>query len=142
MKSCGSRRRGSVVPLSPTFREESFGDLPGWSEDDHRAAFAAFRRSAFHAPVKPYRTGSLGVDFNAFAEAYAEARAVSAPDRSEARSFFERHFVPMLVRAENGSGLVTGVYEPEGEASPGRTKRFIVPLLARPADLIDIDDDS
>lgn len=128
------------MPLSPTFSEKSFDDLPGWGEDDHAAAFAAFRRSAFHAPIKPYRTGSLGVDFSAFAEAYAEARAVSDPNLSQARSFFERHFVPMLVRAENGSGLVTGFYEPEVEASPVRTERFTVPLLSRPADLIDIDD--
>jgi membrane-bound lytic murein transglycosylase A len=128
------------VPLSSTFSETSFSDLPGWSGDDHAAAFAAFRRSAFHAPVKPYRTGSLGVDFNAFADAYAEARAVSAPNRWQARSFFERHFVPMLVRTENGPGLVTGFYEPEVEASPVRTERFTVPLLSRPADLIDIDD--
>ncbi|CDX35529.1 MltA domain protein [Mesorhizobium sp. SOD10] len=130
------------MPLSSTFSEKTFGDLPGWGEDDHLAAFAAFRRSAFHAPVKPYRSGLLGVDFNAFAEAYAEARAVSAPNRSEARSFFERHFVPMLVKAENGSGLVTGFYEPEVDASPVRTERFTVPLLSRPADLIDIDDDN
>ncbi|TIR17637.1 MAG: transglycosylase [Mesorhizobium sp.] len=128
------------MPLSPIFSEKSFDDLLGWSEDDHAAAFAAFRRSAFHAPIKPYRTGSLGIDFNAFAEAYAEARAVSTPNRSEARSFFERHFVPMLVSAENGSDLVTGFYEPEVEASPVRTGRFTVPLLSRPADLIDIDD--
>lgn len=128
------------MPLSPTFSEKSFSDLPGWDEDGHVEAFAAFRRSAFHAPLKPYRTGSLGVDFNAFAEAYAEARAVSAPNRLEARSFFERHFVPMLVKGESGSGLVTGFYEPEVEASPVRTARFAVPLLSRPADLLDIDD--
>ncbi|TIV26089.1 MAG: transglycosylase, partial [Mesorhizobium sp.] len=77
------------MPLSLIFSEKSFDDLPGWGEDDHAAAFAAFRRSAFHAPIKPYRTGSLGVDFNAIAEAYAEARAISAPNRSQARSFFE-----------------------------------------------------
>ncbi|WP_027169581.1 murein transglycosylase A [Mesorhizobium sp. WSM3224] len=128
------------MPLSSTFSEKSFGDLTGWGEDDHVAAFAAFRRSAFHVPVKPYRTGSLGVDFSAFAEAYAEARAVSAPNRSDARAFFERHFVPMLVKADNGAGLVTGFYEPEVEASPARTEQFVVPLLSRPADLIDIDD--
>ena len=128
------------MPLSSAFSEKSFSDLPGWDEDDHVSAFSAFRRSAFHAPVKPYRSGSLGVGFDAFAAAYAEARAVSAPNRSGARSFFERHFVPMLVKADNGAGLVTGFYEPEVEASPTRTERFVVPLLSRPADLIDIDD--
>ncbi|TIV46054.1 MAG: transglycosylase, partial [Mesorhizobium sp.] len=90
------------MPLFPTFSEKSFGDLPGWDEDDHLAAFAAFRRSAFHVLTKPYRTGSLGIDFNAFAGAYAEARSVSPANRSQARSFFERHFVPVLVPADNG----------------------------------------
>ncbi|TIW17658.1 MAG: transglycosylase, partial [Mesorhizobium sp.] len=73
------------MPLSPTFSEKSFGDLPGWDEGDHLAAFAAFKRSAFHVLAKPYRTGSLGVDFNAFAAAYAEARTVSPANRYEAR---------------------------------------------------------
>ncbi|RWA59021.1 murein transglycosylase A [Mesorhizobium sp.] len=129
------------MPLSSTFSEKTFGDLPGWAEDDHLTAFVAFKRSALHVLTKPYRTGALGVDFNAFAEAYAEARSVSPANRSEARSFFERHFVPALVAAENGgAGLVTGFYEPEVEASPVKTERFVVPLLSRPADLIDIDD--
>ncbi|MDX8521017.1 murein transglycosylase A [Mesorhizobium dulcispinae] len=129
------------MPLSPPFSEKSFGDLPGWGEDDHLDAFTAFKRSALYVPTKPYRTGSLGVDFDAFAGAYAEARSVSPANLSEARSFFERHFVPALVTPENnGAGLVTGFYEPEVEASPVRSERFTVPLLSRPADLIDIDD--
>ncbi|MFC3326578.1 murein transglycosylase A [Mesorhizobium cantuariense] len=135
------------MSLSPLFVEKSFGDLPGWEDDDHLAVFAAFRRSAFHVLTKPYRSGALGVDFDAFAEAYAEARIVSPAnrspflDRKEARAFFERHFVPALVRAETGgAGLVTGFYEPVVEASPVRTDRFCVPLLSRPADLVDIDD--
>ncbi|OHV80012.1 murein transglycosylase A [Mesorhizobium sp. ORS 3428] len=131
------------MSLSSAFSQKSFADLPGWDDDDQLAAFAAFRRSAFHAPVKSYRTGSLGVAFDAFAEAYAEARSVAPANRSEARSFFERHFVPMMVAAENnGAGLVTGFYEPEVEASPVRTERFTVPLLSRPANLIDIDDNN
>ncbi|CAM5581177.1 membrane-bound lytic murein transglycosylase A [Aquamicrobium terrae] len=130
-----------VVPLSPLFRQAAFADLPGWADDDHLAAFAAFRRSALHVPAKPYRTGSLGVDFSAFAEAYAAARTVSPADRCEARAFFETFFVPARVSSEDGGpGLVTGFYEPEAEASPMRTEKFRVPLLSRPADLIDIDD--
>ena len=38
------------------------------------------------------------------------------------------------------SGFVTGFYEPQAEASPIRTAHFRSPLLARPANLIDIDD--
>ncbi|KRB20657.1 MULTISPECIES: murein transglycosylase A [Mesorhizobium] len=128
------------MSLSPLFLEKSFDDLPGWGDDDHLPAFEAFRRSAFHAPVKPYRSGALGVDFSAFTAAYAEARTAPPVNRSEARTFFERHFVPMLVRPETGAGLVTGFYEPQVEASPVRTGRFAVPLLSRPPDLVDVDD--
>ncbi|RWP57602.1 murein transglycosylase A [Mesorhizobium sp.] len=129
------------MSLSQAFREKSFDDLPGWDEDDHLAAFAAFRRSAFHILAKPYRSGGLGVDFNAFTEAYAAARTVSPTDRREARAFFERHFIPAHIAAESGgAGLVTGFYEPVVDASPVRTERFTVPLLSRPADLVDIDD--
>jgi len=129
------------VSLSSLFSEKTFGELPGWDEDDHLAAFAAFRRSAFHVLHKPYRTGALGVRFDAFTEAYAEARAVSPPNRSAAQAFFERHFVPVHVAAENGgAGLVTGFYEPEVEASPVRAAGFTVPLLSRPPDLVDVED--
>lgn len=126
------------MSLSSLFVEKSFTDLPGWEADDHLPAYEAFRRSAFHILTKPYRTGSLGVRFDAFAGAYDEARTVSPANRSAARAFFERHFVPAKVQAEN-AGLVTGFYEPEVEASPVRTDEFTVPLLGRPSDLIDID---
>ena len=128
------------MSLSPLFRESSFEALPGWLEDDHLAAFEAFRRSAFHALTKPYRSGALGVDFAAFAESHAAARTVSPTNRAEARAFFERFFEPALIEAEQG--LVTGFYEPQVEASPVRTDIFQVPLLSRPADLVDIDDDN
>jgi membrane-bound lytic murein transglycosylase A len=126
------------VALSPLFRPVSFDDLPGWRDDDTSAAFAAFRRSADHVPAKPYRSGSLGVAFDAFAEAYAVARAMPAPGLAEAARFFEAFFLP--ARIEAGPGLVTGFYEPKVEASPVRTGRFTVPLLCRPHDLVDIDD--
>ncbi|RUV00963.1 MAG: transglycosylase [Mesorhizobium sp.] len=129
------------MSLSQAFGEKSFDDLPGWDEDDHLAAFAAFRRSAFHVLTKPYRSGGLGVDFNRFTEAYAEARTVVPTDRAQARAFFEHHFIPAHITAEDGgAGLVTGFYEPVVDASPVRTERFTVPLLSRPADLVDIDD--
>ncbi|WP_378946400.1 murein transglycosylase A [Mesorhizobium sp. ANAO-SY3R2] len=129
------------MPLSPAFRQTTFADLPGWAEDDQSAAFDAFRRSAFHVLTKPYRTGALGVAFEAFSEAYAKARACPEISGAEARAFFERHFVPVFVMPEGRpAGLVTGFYEPEVEASPVRTDFFRVPLLSRPADLVDVDD--
>lgn len=131
------------MPLSPLFRPVSFVDLPGWADDDHLPAFEAFRRSALHVPVKPYRTGSLGVDFASFASAYADSRETTVTDGAGARAFFERHFAPAHVSpGEQPEGFVTGFYEPVVAASPVRAGRFTVPLLSRPDDLIDIDDNN
>jgi membrane-bound lytic murein transglycosylase A len=126
------------MSLSALFRPVPFEALAGWAEDDHLAAFEAFRRSAFHVLTKPYRSGALGVDFDAFADGYAAARTVSPANRAEAKAFFERFFTPAQIGAE--PGLVTGFYEPEVEASPVRTETFRVPLLSRPAELIDVGD--
>ena len=73
------------MPLSPAFSLASFDEVPGWRQDDQAPAFEAFRRSAFHVLTKPYRTGSLGVEFAAFDEAYAEARRVEKLDTTGAR---------------------------------------------------------
>lgn len=127
------------MPLAPLFRAVSFGDIPGWARDDHDAAFATFRRSACHGLVTPYRTGSLGVDAGAFRQAFAEAERGLKP--GSGRDFFERHFRPFIVAPEGDTeGFVTGFYEPQVEASPVRTARFSVPLLAVPDDLVKVDD--
>ncbi|MBX3568257.1 MAG: murein transglycosylase A [Rhizobiaceae bacterium] len=128
---------------SPAFRPADFAELPGWRDDDPSQAYQAFRRSAFHVLTRPYRMGSLGVACEAFAPAYDEARATSGLSPGPARDFFERHFAPALVIPDNpAGGLVTGFYEPQVEASAVATPRFRVPLLARPADLVDIDETS
>ena len=70
-----------------------------------------------------------------------DSRETPPGSQAEARAFFERHFVPARVSSgEAKSGFVTGFYEPEVEASPVRTEKFTVPLLSRPADLVDVDD--
>ena len=126
------------MALSPVFQIVSFKDVPGWSRDDHAGAYAAFRRSASHVLTRPYRTGALGIEFDAFSDAYADARG---SESQNAKAFFERHFVPArIIPDDRPAGFVTGFYEPEVEASPIPTDRFSVPLLARPADLVDVDD--
>ncbi|WP_048647221.1 murein transglycosylase A [Nitratireductor soli] len=139
----GSAAHTAAVPaaLSSLLTPVSFDALPGWREDTFLPALRAFTRSAHQVLQKPYRTGSLGIALSAFAEAHAAARAVSVPDETTARTFFESHFIPCRVApADGGHGFVTGYYEPEAEASRTRTERFTVPLYARPADLVDVDD--
>jgi len=130
-----------MLAAGDLFQPVSYADLPGWQVDDALAAFAAFRRSAFHALEKSCRTGSLGIEAAAFEPAFAEARGMDAGE-TEAKAFFERHFVPHRITPSEGAGFVTGYYEPEADASPVRTTSHAVPLYARPADLIDVDDAS
>lgn len=124
------------------FEPTAFAAIAGWDADLKLGAFEAFRRSAFHALEKPYRTGSLGIRFESFSEAYEAARIRPALTDVEAQAFFETFFRPLRVRPDNGQphGLVTGFYEPIVEASPLRSEHFNVPLLVPPADLVPVDD--
>ena len=110
----------------------SFSDLPGWAEDDHEAAFAAFRRTceAVVADKPALRPAAATGD---------DLRAVCAAALSEpgpARAFFETRFAPFEVVPPSGRGFLTGYFEPEYEGSLVRDPAFPTPLLARPDHLV------
>lgn len=129
------------MPLSQHLRVIDYQSLPCWSDDRLGEAFSAFRRSAMRALETPYKSGALGVEAGAFESSFREARILENPDDATARDFFERHFAPCLIYLHEGEqGFVTGFYEPQVEASPVKTAKFSVPLLARPADLVKVDD--
>ena len=131
------------MALSAALRPVAYHDLPGWPDDDASGAFRAFRRSALRSREKSYRTGALGLEAGAFLQAYGDSLQSDDLDAASARAFFETHFVPVhVLPAQGDKGFVTGFYEPEAEASAVRTERFRFPLLSRPGDLVDIDDDN
>lgn len=116
-----------------------FAALEGWAEDDHAAAFGAFRLSAKRILASEPKTRALGIDGAALL-AIARA-ALSAPaelSRGEARQFFETWFEPHETAA--GTAFFTGYYEPEAMASRHRTGRFQTPLHAPPPELIAVDE--
>jgi membrane-bound lytic murein transglycosylase A len=131
--------KAEPAPGDARLEPVGFDDLAGWSEDDHGAAFAVFRRScvsiARSDPVlRP--ASAAGPDLRA-----ACAAALALPNRPashEARRFFETHFQPVHVRPGSGSGFLTGYFEPEYEGSMTRTAEFQTPLLARPEDLVTV----
>jgi membrane-bound lytic murein transglycosylase A len=129
------------MPLSPLLHPVDFTDLPGWERDAQSLAFAAFLRSAAYASAHPYKSGSLGLEAQGFSAAFAAALELTMVGDTEARAFFQKHFVPHRVKpADSTSGFVTSFYEPQIAASPVRTPQFMVPLLSPPSDLIKIDD--
>ena len=134
------------------FSRLSFDDLAGWNDDDHVAALSCFRVSARRMAEKPYSTKQLGVNAGALAvigmDALAMAEAARS-DRDSAKAFFEKWFAPyrIIPNSQSGTaepsdypGFVTGYFEPEVVASAVRTEKFRFPILARPEDLVEIDD--
>jgi membrane-bound lytic murein transglycosylase A len=118
----------------------TFDDLDGWRDDDHAAAFAAFRRGAGVLAEHPPKTRGLGVDGEALGSILAKT-AVLPSDLSadSARDFFETNFTPTAVVTDDSGGFFTGYYEPEVAGSLTATDEFQVPLYRPPADLIEIE---
>ena len=116
------------------FKSMAFADLPGWAQDDHVAAMAAFRQ-ACAAPPKGGRAGDRDALINICAQAQALAEAVTP---EIARNFLETHFQPARMDHGAADGLLTGYYEPElsGSLTPDATHN--VPVLKRPDDLVDV----
>ena len=131
-----SRPGFDLVPLG-------FGDLPGWAEDDHAAALAAFRRGAAVLAGHPPKARLAGIDPDRLQAAMRRAAELPADlDAAAARAFFEAHFTPFDVRPADGPAFFTGYYEPIVAGSRHETAGFRTPLYRPPPDLVEIDPDA
>jgi membrane-bound lytic murein transglycosylase A len=119
----------------------AWSDIAGWKEDDHLAAFQAFRSSCKPITVQqtpsanapPAVSKALGTSLREPCEA---ARNAKIADADKARTFFEAHFVPVEIsRLGEGAGFVTGYYEPVINGSRTRTDVYNVPVYRRPSNL-------
>jgi len=109
------------APTPPPERLERFEDLPGWANDDHAAAFDAFRATCGVA-----RDPGL-------AEICRRARGLPPLSGLAARAFFEDSFRPELVA---GEGVLTAYFSPVYEARERPDAEFSAPLRPKPADLV------
>ena len=116
-------------------RAVTFKELPGWPDDDHAAALAAFRLSA--QEILSQGSGfSRAVTHGGRSEHWRDLCSDALPPQP-ARQFFETHFQPVRVEDDaRPDGLFTGYYEPETEGSLKPSAAFPVPLYARPPDLV------
>ena len=97
--------------LGPT----RFDALPGWREEDHTAALAAFAETCDSA-----------------SPACEDARRAGLLTPDEARRFFETHFRPERIE---GEGLLTAYFMPIYQARTRPDGEFSAPVRPRPADL-------
>ncbi len=126
-----------LAPAAGHLEPASFDALEGYAQDDARAAFEAFRRTAeaiaeAAAPLRAARPPSP-----ALIRVAREALSLGDVDEHDARKFFASHFRPHRVRAGHDAerGFLTGYYEPMVRGSLTRTPDFAEPILARPDDL-------
>jgi membrane-bound lytic murein transglycosylase A len=110
--------------------------IAGWSEDDHLAAYKAFRVSC--RPISAQRTPpadpkALGTSLR---DPCQIARDLELSDGPKAKAFFEEHFLPLRIsRLGEGEGFVTGYYEPIVDGSRTENEVYKVPVYRRPSNL-------
>jgi len=100
--------------------ELRFADLPGWAQEDHAAALAAFRE-----------TCGVAVD-PGMAKACRAGRAAGPLTAPEARRFFEDNF---RLDPAVGTGMLTAYFAPEYDARRAPDGEFSAPVRPKPADL-------
>jgi membrane-bound lytic murein transglycosylase A len=125
-----------VIP-DAQFEPLRWSELAAWNDDNHAAAFDAFRSGCAVARTRkqPIREGRpMEV---ALAGVCREALALGPANTAEAREFFETRFRPFRVaRLGEAEGFLTGYYEPIVEGSRLPTQDFKVPMYRRPPDMI------
>lgn len=119
--------RAAMLALSLTFAEEalasptytilSFDDLEGWEADDHQQALDVFLNTCFD-----------------FTDPAWSAICHLAGQGQEARTFFERLFLPVLIE-DGQEPLFTGYFEPELRGARAQGGDFQHPLYRVPPDL-------
>ena len=129
---------GPLVFPDTQYEPVEWGELEGWTSDDHAAAFAAFlgscrtlqnrrRQSARDLPPIPAALKDICDD----------ARQAIPLDEDGARRFFEDHFRPIRInRLGDTDGFLTGYYEPIIAGSRVPTGQFNAPLYRRPPNLV------
>jgi membrane-bound lytic murein transglycosylase A len=114
----------------------AWADIAGWNDDDHLAAYKAFRVSckAIVAQIGPAADSkALGISLR---DPCRAARAAEITDSGRARAFFEQQFLPLQIsRLGEDAGFVTGYYEPIIDGSRTRTDVYNVPVYRRPSNL-------
>ncbi len=111
-------------------RRVSFAELPGWTEDNIKEVWPAFKRSC------RVDNGIL-----AWKQICADTGKVDGNDSDAVRAFFEKWFDPYSIMTDSGSdtGLVTGYYEPVLRGSYQKKGVYQTALYREPKDLLNID---
>lgn len=109
----------------------SFGELPGWAEDDLTGFWPAFQANC---DVMRLRS-------TPWASVCKESQTIDGGQPEAVRRFIESRFVPHRLTDDKGtrSATITGYYEPLLKGSRTRGGPYQIPLYRTPKDLINVD---
>ncbi|MEN3286987.1 MAG: rane-bound lytic murein transglycosylase [Bradyrhizobium sp.] len=118
----------------------AWADVPGWTDDDHLAAYRTFRASCKPIVAKPDISPEPKAIGDSLRDPCRDARALdlteSDKSKEQAKSFFEAHFQPLKIsRLGDADGFVTGYYEPVIDGSRTQNEVYNVPVYRRPSNL-------
>jgi membrane-bound lytic murein transglycosylase len=121
------RVEAPVAPRPPEpARPLSLAALPGWTGEDHFAAFRLFRDSCGRDP--------------SLASVCAEAQGAPVATSEGARQFLEARLgAEVVVNDRDGPGLLTAYFSPEYAARTAPDEIYSGLLRPRPADLVMVD---
>ena len=109
-------------------------DVFGWGDDDHLAAYKAFRISCQPISAQngpPSDSKALGASLR---DPCRLAKGLELADRDKAKAFFEENFLPLRIsKLGEPEGFVTGYYEPILEGSLEQNEVYNVPIYRRPS---------
>lgn len=123
------------------FRPASFTALPGWQQDAQQEAVEAFRKSCTRIMKKDAteKFGNFAGTYGDWQPLCEKISLLLLSTSGEARAFFEENFNVYSVHGDAGTeGLFTGYYEPRLKGSLEKKEPYVVPLYARPDDLITV----
>ena len=114
-------------PAEKPLQAAEWSELPGWSDDDPGAAFAAL--------VASCRSLERQAQWKAVCRS---ARSLSDKTAPALRTWFEAQFRPWALVNSDGSrsGLITGYYEPILKGSRSESRGYSYPVFGPPDDLI------
>lgn len=131
----------AFATLSTT--KTTFTALPNWRKNNFVESLNVFRKSC-HAllpqkNIKHFGTKAFPVCRQTFRNVCKKAASLKRPTQKQAKNFFEKYFHFIEINTgESPYGLFTAYYLPTIKASKTFSKKYDVPIYARPKNLITV----
>ncbi len=125
----GCDDKEEIIEQPPT--NPAWNQLPGWQDDKHSEAWPALLNNCRVMPKKS----------EVWKPICADAATLVNPNDQTAKQFFEKHFAPQQLFAEDGraTGFFTGYYEPLLHGSFTKDDTYKYPLYRTPEELLIVD---